>query len=180
MDVKFREDGYLPDQEYKTSIDSFLCFFVFQGLFDTSISRRELFCHFLSFIKILNDRDLIEGLSYLIVDGSYCANKLNPNDIDLFIYYDANSLVRNDLEHYIDLNKHKLRRNGIHIITFVDFSNQNPKAIDLNKKRLDELSRNRFESYYSISKDGIKKGYTRLDKKSLIIKEGEKDVSTIA
>lgn len=171
----FEVNGYLSPGEMDISVDEFFSLFVINSQFNKSKKRTKQFAEFMTFVKILNNLGLIDGLTKIIIDGSFCSSKNNPNDIDIFIYYDVASTVSSKLEYQIDLTKTTLKRKGLHIVSFRDFSNQNPDMIDQVKLRLDQLSRKEFERYFSHTKDNVSKGYVVINRENLRL-GGEQNV----
>lgn len=53
--------------------------------FSTSTTRKRNFNGFLELINFLKSNNLQSGVSSIWIDGSFCTNKINPNDIDLII-----------------------------------------------------------------------------------------------
>lgn len=175
-----QSNGYLAPSGVNLSIDEFFDFFVMDLQFQTSKKRIIHFQKFLMFIKEMNDKCLIDGISYVVIDGSYCSSKKEPNDMDIFLYYDVSSDVQSSLEFQVDLTKRRLKNDGVDITPFHDFTRVPPGQLDLIKQKLDLLTRKRFERYYSISKDGIPKGYIVISKENLMIRREQDVVSTIA
>lgn len=175
-----QSNGYLAPGEVKLNVDDFFHFFVMDLQFQTSKKRVLHFQKFLMFLKKINHLYLIDGISYIVIDGSYCSAKKEPNDMDVFLYYDVSSDVQKDLEFQIDLTKRKLKNDGIDIIPFHDFTRVPSVQLDSVKQRLDLLTRQRFESYYSMSKDNIPKGYIVISKEDLMIRREQDVISTIA
>ena len=175
-----QSNGYLSPGEVKVDIDDFFNFFVTDLQFRTSKKRVLHFQEFLRFLKKVNDLDLVDGISYIVVDGSYCSGKKEPDDMDIFLYYDVASDAQVALEFQIDLNKRKLKNDGIDILSFHDFTRVPSIKLDLTKQRLDLVTRQRFESYYSVSKDNVPKGHVVISKEDLMIRREQDVVSTIA
>lgn len=167
--MQFEDNGYLCPGENIVGINELFDFLVLNEQFDVSITRISHFITFLSLIVTLNDNSIIDGISRIVIDGSFCSNKINPNDMDIFIYYDISSENSQKVERYIDLKKTQLKKSKLHIIAFQDFSNVAPEKIDKTKERLDRLSRKRFERYYSYTKDDIPKGFISIYATDLII-----------
>lgn len=74
-------------------------------LFSTSTTRNRNFNSFLELISFLKSEGLLEGVSCIWVDGSFCTTKVDPNDIDLIILlkpYNKNAII-------IDQNQQLIR-----------------------------------------------------------------------
>lgn len=178
--MNFQENGFLAPGKTNIDIDDLFRSLVIDNFYIPSQRRGTLFSSFITFVKELNDFDITDGVSYLIIDGSFCSQKMNPGDMDVFLYYDAASQKRTALEKYIDLNKRTHKNNGIHIMTFTDFSGLDQVEIDQNKRRLDDLTRAQFERYYSYTRNNEEKGYLCVLKESLSFRGDENDFSTTA
>lgn len=80
--VKFNENGII-DPGLHTSTISDMCDFLVKG-FETSQTRERIFDTFLEFVKTLFDKYEIYEIW---VDGSFTTAKINPNDIDIVIFF---------------------------------------------------------------------------------------------
>ena len=164
MELVFEETGNLEPGEHAFDIYEFEREFVSNPIFSASTTRERIFNNFNELLDTIAENGMSNCISKIWIDGSYCTTKINPNDIDIIIFYDCAAFNKKNLEHFIDLNKTKLKHSKkIHIMCINDFSN----CVDYNesdtRKRTDQLINNRIKNYFKFDLKNNEKGFVILN-----------------
>lgn len=85
---EFMEDGNLFPGIHAYSLEDFEQQFV--TMFSASSTRRKIFESLMEWLKLLMD---ILPPRYIWLDGSYLTTKIDPNDIDLVIFYKPEDII---------------------------------------------------------------------------------------
>lgn len=86
--MNFNDDGVIEPGIHTCELDDFSDTFI--KMFPTSQTRKEIYDVFLRFFREVLQKYQVQEIW---IDGSYATNKVNPNDMDIVIYFYYDSFV---------------------------------------------------------------------------------------
>jgi len=81
--------GVLEPGLHRCTVNEFYDTFV--NKFSTSIRRKDIFNSLIDFLKRINDKYKIYEVW---IDGSYVSEKVNPNDVDIVIFFEVDDYIK--------------------------------------------------------------------------------------
>lgn len=158
--MNFDEFGNLLPGEHNLTLEQFKNNFVEDVYFEKSTTRTVIHNNFSELINELINLDLLDGLTKIWIDGSFSTQKLNPNDIDLILFYDFASEKKEKVEYHLDLCKFKMKNTKkCHFNCLTDYTNDENFNDDDIRIRTNELTSRRLVRYFEYDKKDRKKGY---------------------
>lgn len=130
--ISLKDDGYLEAGIHDYSLDMVESQFVIE--FPHSKRRRQIFDNLLKFTSKLKS---LVGVKEIWIDGSFCSDKVEPNDVDIVCFLD-NADIHVPPEQF-DHELHELHRKGqsmsvdsYYAVYIAD--NPQPNIKDINKR----------------------------------------------
>lgn len=158
----FLKNGNLNPGIHKYSVNEFKNQFV--DSFELSTTRQDIYSKFKYWVNLLTQ---ILPPKYMWLDGSFLTTKLNPNDIDLVVFYDPKDItedISKDLGNIINNVSRSLRCDAYFSYCFKDWSPSETANVD----PMITTKRTYWKGQFGFDRNDEPKGIIELDKNEII------------
>lgn len=151
----FNEDGLLEAGIHDYLVGDFKDNFI--NCFNTSQTRSDIYKNTINWLKLINDRVMLPEEIWF--DGSYVTNKINPNDLDIVLFFDRSSFTA---DKYQEFEKLKAQCKVYKCDAYMCFlNNENANWNDIN-------ARNYWRGQFGFDRQDKPKGIVKINGKELI------------
>ncbi|MCD2347417.1 DUF6932 family protein [Clostridium guangxiense] len=152
----FNEDGLLEAGIHNYSVSDFKNNFI--NYFNTSQTRSIIYKNTIMWLKLINEKVMLPEEIWF--DGSYVTSKINPNDLDVVLFFDRASFTK---EKFLEFQKLQAQCKQYKCDAYMCFLN-NKNAIwnDIN-------GRNYWRGQFGFDRQDRPKGIIKIEGKELSV-----------